>query len=628
MQYIPVDLYRGSYGDYINSSLMQNPNTLSVVGDSYANAGEDLHIGSKSLTSQKFIYESPEGEQSVVIFDNVENPKATSPQSDKGFIVTGYRRDEATGDRLFRVRNILESDLPEDYERINVKVLNASYIDVSILKNTSIGVIKTLEIQDPSFKLGYKKTGYIFDSSYFLDCSSYTNINYKPYIKSERSDRFMGDQSPLHRGSAIENLTHALPDNAFNKGNFGFKSFHEYWLTALDSSMGFSPDPDNFTDYAENPMSDDFEVMLEKDVYMGDYCNEMKIVANNNTVYKVLKTLLQKRVPPVYVGPTHGASGSGFGTYEVGTRVTMKINTSYTNPTPRELGATKENGYVTSRFDSLTSKYNLDTRHGGNLLSSVITKSGNTSLLANYTEGPLEYEGLIKDYTASGIIGKGSMSWKVTATTETGPILKDNFLEFNAIDDHTAETEEGFNKAKGFYSTVEAYGYNADASKIVMPDYETKGAHGAYSVGALNNHNNTFTQTFSVEGRYKYYVCSSTSLYTSGMWDKASILTKSNIIKNGLLPNSNNGSQALGKVTFPRGAKQFIVATPSFFTNKTLTDIKNELGADEKESFVYMGTIKCGGIQGNDNYLIDYDLFVNRIDAGTSADVIYSTFTL
>lgn len=628
MQYIPVDLYRGSHDDFINSSIMKNPNAVSVVGDSYTNSGEDLYVGQKSLTSQKFIFEDKNGGQSVVVFDNVENPNAKSPVSDKGFIITGYKRDDGTGERLIRVRNILESDLPNDFEVINVKVLNSSYIDVSILKNTSIGIIKTLEIEDPSFKLGYKKTGYIFDSSYFLDCSSYTNINYKPYIKSERSARFMGDESPLHRGSVIENLTHDLPSNSYNKGNFGYKSFHEYWLTAHDSSMGYSPDPDNFTDFAENDKSDDFEVMLEKDVYMGDYCNEMKIVANNNSVYKVLKTLLQKRVPPVYVGPTHSASGSGFGTFEVGTKVNLKITSAYNNPTPKELGATKENGYVTSRFDALTSKYNIDTRHGGNLLTSTITKSGTANLLANFTENETSYEGLIPGYTASGIIGKGNMTFKVTAVTETGPILKDNFLEFNAIDDTTAEIENNLNKAKGFYSTVEAYGYADSVDKIKIPDTEKNGAHGAYSVGALNAHNNTFTQNFNIEGRYKYYVCSSTALYTDGMWDKNSILTKSNIIKQGLLPNTDNGQQALGQIVFPKDAKQCLVFSPNFFTKGTITLIKNELGVTETVAFVYMGTIKCGGISGNDNYLIEYDVFCMEARAGLSANVIYPTFTL
>lgn len=628
MIYIPVDLYRGSYNDLLNSSIMKNPNALSVVGDNYVFTGEDLYIGQKSLTSQKFIIETSTGDQSEVIFSSLENPKANPIKAGKAFVITGYKRDDSNGERLTRVRNIIEDDLPDSYEEINVKVLNASFEDVSILKCTSTATIKTLEILDSSFKLGYKVTGYVFDSSYLLDVSSYTMINYKPYIRTERSGLFLNDKSPLHRGTTVENLTHGLADSAYNKGNFGYKTFHEYYLTALDSSIGYSPNPSVFTDPAENPDSDDIEVMLEKDVYMGDYCNEMKIIANNTNVYKVLKTLLQKRVPPVYVGPTHGASQSGFTTYEVGSSVNLRISTSYTNPTPKELGATKENGYVTSRFDALTSKYNIDTRHGGEILSSVITKSGTSGLFTNFTENATNYPGLINSYQASGIIGKGSMSFKVTVNTSTGPILKDNFLEYNAINDQEAFAENSLYKSKGFYSTVETYGYGESIEKIVMPPYETKGAHGAYSVGAQNSHNNTFNQTFNVDGRYKYYVCSSTAKFEDVTWTKPLILSNSNIIKSGYVPNTDNGSLALGNTVFPRGAKQCLVFAPNFFTKATLTQIKNELGVTETDAFVYKGTIKCGGIPSNNNYLIDYDVFVMTANAGLSANVIYPTFTL
>lgn len=628
MLYIPVDLYRGSYEDLMNSSIMKNPNALSLVGDNYVFTGEDLYVGQKSLTGQKFIIETSTGDQSEVLFASVENPKAKPIKAGKGFVITGYKRDEATGERLTRVRNIIEADLPEQFDLINVKVLNASYADISTLKCTSTATIKTLEIKDSSFKLGYKVTGYVFDSSYLLDVSSYTMINYKPYIRTERSGLFLNDKSALHRGTQVENLTHGVDPTAYNKGNFGYKTFHEYYLTASDSSIGYSPNPAVFTDPAENNDSDDIEVMLEKDVYMGDYCNEMKIIASKTNVYKVLKTLLQKRVPPVYVGPTHAAQQTGFTTYEVGSTINLKITTTYTNPTPKELGATKENGYVTSRFDALTSKYNIDTRHGGNIISSVITKSGTAGLFTNFTENATEYPGLINAYKASGTIGKGAMAFKVTVNTETGPILKDNFLEFNAVNDQTAYTESGLNKAKGFYSTVEEYGYSANVDEIKVPPYETQGAHGAYSVGALNTHNNTFTQTFNVDGRYKYYVCSSTAKFDDVTWTKDLILNNSNIIKSGFVPNQDNGTLALGSITFPRGAKQCLVFVPNFFTKGTLTQIKNELGVDETVAFVYRGTIKCGGIKGNDNYLIDTDVFCMEVNAGASANIIYPTFTL
>lgn len=627
MNYIPVDLYRGSFSELVNSSILKNPNVLSIIGDRYVFVGEDLYVGSKSLTAQRFISESDEGHQYEVEFESVENPSSQAPAPGKGFIITGYKRDEETGERLTRVRNIIEADLPEVYENINVKVLNASFEDVSILKCTSTATIRTLEIQDPSFKLGFKKGSYVFDSSYLLDVSSYTMINYKPYVRSERSALFTGDESPLHRGTLVENLPHELEDTAYYRGNFGYKTFHEYYLTALDPSMGYSPDVENFTDPAENPKSDDIEVMLEKGVYMGDYCNEMKIIANNNSVYKVLKTLLQKRVPPVYVGPSYSISGSGFSTYEVGTKINLSISSTYTNPTPRELGATKENGYVTSRFDALTSKYNIDTRHGGGIISSTITKTGTSGLFAGFSENSLTWPGEVKTYNASGTIGQGSMTWKVVSDFETGPILKDNFLEFNAVNDETAWSESGLNKAKGFYSTVEAYGYAESIDKIKMPPYETEGAHGAYAIGALNSHTNTYSKSFSVEGRYKYYVVSSSSKWEDSTWTKSAILGGANIIKSGLVQNSA-GSLALGKITFPKGAKQFLVFSPKFFTQGSLTSIKNELGADESEAFVHMGTIKCGGISGNDDYLIDYDVFCCQINAGTLSPTIYSTFTL
>lgn len=169
-----------------------------------------------------------------------------------------------TGERLTRVRNIIEADLPEQFDLINVKVLNASYADISTLKCTSTATIQTLEIKDSSFKLGYKVTGYVFDSSYLLDVSSYTMINYKPYIRTERSGLFLNDKSALHRGTQVENLTHGVDPTAYNKGNFGYKTFHEYYLTASDSSIGYSPNPTVFTDPAENNDSDDIEVMLEK----------------------------------------------------------------------------------------------------------------------------------------------------------------------------------------------------------------------------------------------------------------------------------------------------------------------------------------------------------------------------
>ena len=111
-------------------------------------------------------------------------------------------------------------------------------------------------------------------------------------------------------------------------------------------------------------------------------------------------------------------------------------------------------------------------------------------------------------------------------------------------------------------------------------------------------------------------------------WTKDLILNNSNIIKSGFVPNQDNGSLALGNTIFPRGAKQCLVFAPNFFTKGTLTQIKNDLGVDELAAFVYKGTIKCGGIKGNESYLIDYDVFVNQADAGLSSQMGFPTFTL
>lgn len=624
MEYIPIDLYRGSFDDLNNSSVMQNPNAMSIVGDSYTLVGEDLYIGKKSLTAQKFVVETSLGVQSLVSFDSVENASAGIADAAKGFLVTGYKRDSGTGSRLVRIRNIIESDLPKNFEELSAKLVNASVLDASIIKCSSTATVKALKVLDSSLEMGYKEGSYVFDSSYFLDVSSYTSTLNKPYIKSERSKLYTKDND-LHRGTKVENLTHSLESTDFNKNNFGFKTFHEYYLTALDSSLGYSPNNAQYTDPVD-ASSDDIEVMLEEGTYVGDYCNEMKIIASQTSVYDVLKTLLQKRVPPVYVGPTHSTSASGFGTYEVGSSVSIKISTAYTNPTPAETGATKDNGYASSRFDALTSKYNLNTRHGGDLLTSAVTKSGTSGLFTNPVESASTSQGVISGYTFSGTIGQGSMTFSVTANTSMGPVLKDNFLEFNAVDDHTAYSESGLYKAKGFYSTVDKYGYAKQLADIKMPSYETAGAHGASSVGSLSSHNNTYTWSSSVSGQYKYYICSSNDKFDDVTWSKAAVLA-SNIIKSGFVSNSA-GTLSVGSTTFPKGCKQMLVFAPHFFTQGSLTQIKNELGVDETVSFVNKGTVSCGGVSGNDSYLVDYDMWVYEANAGTTAAVTFPTFIL
>ena len=49
MNYIPVDLYRGSFSELVNSSILKNPNALSIIGDRYVFVGEDLYVGSNLL---------------------------------------------------------------------------------------------------------------------------------------------------------------------------------------------------------------------------------------------------------------------------------------------------------------------------------------------------------------------------------------------------------------------------------------------------------------------------------------------------------------------------------------------------------------------------------------------------